>query len=75
LGGGPSLPSGAGVACAISTGAVCACDEEVANCAAVRVVVASSTRRSFVMNLKSLKISETTNNLLVGRVSAMAINS
>jgi hypothetical protein len=33
-------------------GAVCACDEELANCiaaSAVSAVVASSTRRSFVM--------------------------
>jgi hypothetical protein len=37
------------LACAITSGAVCACDGADANCIAVRVVVASSTRRSFVM--------------------------
>src|SRR5207248_10228173 len=45
------LPSGpsSSFACAITSGAVCACDGELANCIAVRAVVASSTRRRFVM--------------------------
>ena len=42
-----SLPGGP--ACAITIGAVCACEGMLANCAAVRAVVASSTRRRFVM--------------------------
>ena len=42
------LPGG-GLACAITSGAVCACDEGPANCIAVSAVVASSTRRRFVM--------------------------
>jgi hypothetical protein len=33
-------------------GAVCACDAELANCIAVKAVVASSTRRSFVMMIQ-----------------------
>ena len=37
-------------ACATTSGAVCACDgEAIANCVAVSAVVASSTRRRFVM--------------------------
>ena len=35
--------------CAITSGAVCACEGKAANCIAVRAVVASSTKRSFVM--------------------------
>jgi hypothetical protein len=50
--GGASLPSG-GAAWAISSGAVCACDTGLANCIAVRAVVASSTRRSLVMMVGS----------------------
>lgn len=42
---GPSSPA----ACAITSGAVCACDGALTNCIAVRAVVASSTSRSFVM--------------------------
>jgi len=46
----PSGPSsGFGCACAITSGAVCACDGALTNCIAVRAVVASSTSRSFVM--------------------------
>jgi hypothetical protein len=46
----PSGPSSSfGAACAITGGATCAGDGELANCIAVRAVVASSTRRSFVM--------------------------
>jgi hypothetical protein len=37
------------LACAITSGAVCACDAGAANCMAVRAVVASSTRRRCVM--------------------------
>jgi hypothetical protein len=37
------------LACATTSGAVCACDAVLANCIAVSAVVASSTRRSFVM--------------------------
>ena len=44
----PSGPSSS-LACATTIGALCACDTELANCIAVRAVVASSTRRSFVM--------------------------
>jgi methyl coenzyme M reductase subunit C len=47
------LPSGGGAAWAISIGAVCACDAGLANCIAVRAVVASSTRRSLVMMVGS----------------------
>jgi hypothetical protein len=47
--GGASFDSLLGRACAISIGAVCACEGMLANCAAVRAVVASSTRRRFVM--------------------------
>jgi hypothetical protein len=36
-------------ACATTSGAVCACDEEAAKCIAVRAVVASSKRQSLVM--------------------------
>jgi hypothetical protein len=54
-GGGPfwggclPLPSSPGCACATTIDAVCACDGALANCIAVRAVVASSTRRRFVM--------------------------
>ena len=45
-----SVPvSSPALACAITSGAVCACDEEAANCIAVSAVVASNTRRRFVM--------------------------
>jgi hypothetical protein len=37
------------LACATTSGAVCACDAEVASCVAVKAVVASSRMRSFVM--------------------------
>jgi hypothetical protein len=49
---GLGFPSGpnSSLACATTSGpAVCACDGEVAKCIAVRAVVASSRRRSFVM--------------------------
>ena len=51
FGGALGLPSGptSVAACATTSGAVCACDEEAAKCIAVRAVVASSTRRRFVM--------------------------
>jgi hypothetical protein len=44
----PSGPSSS-FACATTSGAPCACDGEQASCIAVRAVVASSTRRRFVM--------------------------
>jgi hypothetical protein len=48
----PSGPSSS-LACATTIGAVCACDAlELANCIAVRAVVASSTRRRFVMMIE-----------------------
>jgi hypothetical protein len=37
------------LACAITSGAVWACDGEPINCIAVSAVVASSSKRSFVM--------------------------
>jgi hypothetical protein len=37
------------LACATTSGALCACDAVLANCAADSAVVASSTRRSLVM--------------------------
>jgi hypothetical protein len=37
------------LACAITSGAVCACDGEAINCIAVSAVVASRTSRRFVM--------------------------
>jgi hypothetical protein len=37
------------LAWATTIDAVCACDGELANCITVKVVVASSTRRRFVM--------------------------
>ena len=48
---GLGLPSGptSVAACATTSGAGCACDEEAAKCIAIRAVVASSTRRRFVM--------------------------
>ena len=50
FGGGLGFPSGpTSAACATTSGAVCACDGAVANCIAVRAVVASSTRRSLIM--------------------------
>ncbi len=50
----PSGPvSSFGCACATTSGEVWACDAEVANCITVSAVVASSTRRSFVMVLES----------------------
>jgi hypothetical protein len=51
LGGCLGFPSGpsSSLACATTSGAVCACDEVIPNCIAVRVVVASSNKRSFVM--------------------------
>ena len=51
LGGALGFPSGpsSSLACATTIGAVCACDEGAANCIAVSAVVASSTRRRFVM--------------------------
>jgi hypothetical protein len=52
-GGGASFlaPGGppSSLACATTSGAVCACDAEVASCVAVKAVVASSRMRSFVM--------------------------
>jgi hypothetical protein len=45
---GPTSP-----ACATTIGADCACDGVVAKCIAVRAVVASSARRSFVMMVGS----------------------
>src|SRR5262249_53288351 len=45
----PFWSSGCPCACATTVEAVCACDGALANCIAVRAVVASSTRRSFVM--------------------------
>ena len=44
----PSGPTSS-LACATTSGAVCACDAETANCVTVRAVVASSTMRRFVM--------------------------
>ena len=44
----PSGPSSCG-ACATTIDAVCACDAELASCITVSAVVASSTRRRFVM--------------------------
>jgi len=44
----PSGPSSS-LACATTSGAVCACEADVASCVTVRAVVASSTRRRFVM--------------------------
>ena len=51
FGGALGLPSGpsSSLACATTSGAVCACDSVLANCIAVSAVVASSTRRSLVM--------------------------
>jgi hypothetical protein len=37
------------LACAITCGVVCACDGVLPNCIAVRAVVASSIKRSFIM--------------------------
>jgi hypothetical protein len=37
------------LACATTSGAVCACDADVASCVAVKAVVASSRMRRFVM--------------------------
>jgi hypothetical protein len=37
------------LACATTIGVVCACDGVLPNCIAVRAVVASSNKRSFVM--------------------------
>src|ERR1700731_1354175 len=48
LGGLFGLPSSS-LAWAMTSGALCACDGEAINCIAVRAVVASSTRRRFVM--------------------------
>jgi hypothetical protein len=48
FGGSLGLPSSCS-ACATTSGAVCACDGGPASCIAVRAVVASSTRRSWVM--------------------------
>jgi hypothetical protein len=45
----PFWSSGCPCACATTIEAVCACDGALANCIAVRAVVASSTRRRFVM--------------------------
>ncbi|MCK1454491.1 hypothetical protein IVB36_27375 [Bradyrhizobium sp. 35] len=46
----PSGPVSCGCACATTSGgAPCACDAELANCIAVRAVVASSTKRRLVM--------------------------
>jgi hypothetical protein len=47
---GPTSPC-----CATTIGAVCACDAELANGIAVTAVVASSTRRSFVMMISILE--------------------
>ena len=60
------LPSGptSSLACATTSGADCACDVEVASCATVKAVVASSTMRRFVMmSLVPGKILAATNSL------------
>ena len=51
LGGCLGFPSGpsSSLACATTSGVVCACDSVLTNCIAVRAVVASSNKRSFVM--------------------------
>ena len=51
LGGCFGFPSGpsSSLACAMTCGVVCACDGVLAKCIAVRAVVASSNKRSFVM--------------------------
>ena len=51
LGGCLGFPSGpsSSLACATTSGVVCACDGVLTNCIAVRAVVASSNKRSFVM--------------------------
>ena len=51
LGGCLGFPSGpsSSLACATTIGVVCACDGVLPNCIAVRAVVASSNKRSFVM--------------------------
>ncbi len=51
LGGCLGFPSGpsSSLACATTIGVVCACDGMLPNCIAVRAVVASSNKRSFVM--------------------------
>jgi hypothetical protein len=56
FGGCLGFPSGptSSLACATTSGDVCACDGAAANCSAVRAVVASSRRRSFVMVVRVL---------------------
>jgi hypothetical protein len=51
FGGALGLPSGptSSLAWATTSGADCACDAAVANCITVSAVVASSTRRRFIM--------------------------
>ena len=51
LAGGLGFPSGpsSSLACAMTSGAVCACDGAAINCIAVSAVVASRTSRRFVM--------------------------
>jgi hypothetical protein len=57
LGGALGFPSGpsSSCACAATSGAVCAWDGGTANGIAVKAVVASSTRRSFVMMIQGLR--------------------
>jgi hypothetical protein len=57
LGGALGFPSGpsSSCACATTSGAVCAWDGGAANCIAVKAVVASSTRRSFIMMICGLR--------------------
>jgi hypothetical protein len=56
-------------ACAITCGAVCACDEKVANGIAERAVVASSTRRSLVMMIWVPGKTLAANAVLIGQTS------
>jgi hypothetical protein len=59
LGGCFGFPSGpsSSLAWATTSGAVCACDAELASCITVNAVVASSTRRRFVIMLGSRRSS------------------
>jgi hypothetical protein len=59
---GPSFRAPGGVsslACATTSGAVCACDAEVASCVAVKAVVASSRMRRFVMMFPGIGLTAT----------------
>ena len=68
------LPSGpsSSLACAMTIGALCACDTELANCIAVRAVVASRTRRRFVIVIWIPEGSwrQAINNQALGRIVA-----